>query len=88
MCVVSRDRLFVTQWAVAHWASLSMGFSSLEYWSGLPFPCPRDLPDPGIDPTSPELTRGFFTTEPPGKPLRIKRKILFQGECLLSFCFC
>jgi len=38
---------------VAHWAPLFMGFSRQEYWSGLPFPLPRDLPDPGIKPTSP-----------------------------------
>ena len=39
-----------------------------EYWSGLPFPSPGDLPDPGIKPTSSELASGFFTTDPPGKP--------------------
>ena len=50
---------------------LSMGLSRQEYWSGLPFPSPGDLPDPGIEPMSPALTgRFFFTTEPPGKPLR------------------
>ena len=45
-----------------------MGFSRQEYWSGLPFPSPEDLPNPGIEPTSPALAAGFFTTEPPGKP--------------------
>jgi len=45
-----------------------MEFSSQEYWSGLPFPLPGDLPDPGIEPVSPALADGFFTTEPPGKP--------------------
>ena len=49
-------------------ALLSMGFSRQEYWSGLPFPFPGDLPDPGIEPNSPALAGGFFTTEPPGKP--------------------
>jgi len=44
-----------------------MGFSSQEYWSGLPSPLPEDLPNPGIKPTSPALTGGFFITEPPGK---------------------
>ena len=48
---------------------LSMGFPRQEYWSGLPFPPPGDLPDPGIKPESPALAGGFFTTEPPGKPL-------------------
>ena len=43
-----------------------MGFPSQEYWSGLPFPPPGGLPDPGIEPASPALVGGFFTTEPPG----------------------
>ena len=49
-----------------------MGLSQQEYWNGLPFPPPGDLPDPGIKPESPEATAlagGFFTTEPPGKPI-------------------
>ena len=45
-----------------------MGFSRQEYWSGLPFPPPGDLPNPGIKPTSPALAGGFFTAEPPGLP--------------------
>ena len=45
----------VTAWTVAHQAPLSMGFSRQEYWSGLPFPSPGDLPDPGIEPGSPSL---------------------------------
>ena len=53
---------------VAHQAPLSMGFPRQEYQTGLPLPIPRDLPDPGIEPTSPALAGGFFTTEPPGKP--------------------
>ena len=48
-------RLFVTPWTVAHQAPLSVGFSSQEYWSGLPFPPPGDLPDPWIEPMSPVL---------------------------------
>jgi len=49
-------------------APLSMKFSRLEYLSGLPFPSPGDFPDTGIDPLSPGLADGFFTTEPSGKP--------------------
>ena len=52
-------------WTVAHQAPLSMGFFRQEYWSGLPFPSPGDLPDPGMEPTSlmsPALADGFFTT--------------------------
>ena len=45
-----------------------MGFPRQEYWSGLPFPSPGDLPDPGIEPVSPALAGGFFTAEIPGKP--------------------
>ena len=45
-----------------------MGLPRQEYWSGLPFPSPRDLPEPGTEPASPGLAGGFFITEPPGKP--------------------
>ena len=51
----SRVWLFVTPWTVAYQASPSMGFSRQEYWSGLPFPSPGDLPNPGIEPRSPAL---------------------------------
>ena len=54
---------------VAHQAPLSMGFSRQEYWSGLPFPSPGDLPDPGIEPRSPTLQADALTSEPPGKPI-------------------
>ena len=59
---------FVTPWMVACQSPLSVGFSKQEYWSGLPFPSPGDLPNPEIEPTSPALAGGFFTTGPPGKP--------------------
>ena len=45
-----------------------MGFPRQEHWSGLPFPSPEDLPNPGIEPASPAMADGFFTTEPLGKP--------------------
>ena len=61
-------RLFVTPWTVAYEASLSMGFSRQEYWSGLPFPSPGDLPDPGIEPGSPALQADVLPSKPPGKP--------------------
>ena len=48
-----------------------MGFSRQEYWSGLPFPSPGDLPDPGIKPGSPALEADALTSEPPGKPLQL-----------------
>ena len=52
---------------VAHQAPLSMGFPRQEYWNGLPFSPPEDLPDPGIESGSPALAGGFFTTKPSGK---------------------
>ena len=61
-------QLFVTPWTVAHQALPSMGFSRQEYWSGLPFPSPRDLSNPGIEPMSPTLQADALTSEPPGKP--------------------
>ena len=62
-------KLFATPWTVACQAPLSMGFPRQEYWSGLPLSSPGDLPDPGIKPGSLALAGGFFTTDPPGKPM-------------------
>ena len=61
-------QLFATPWPVAHQAPLSMEFSRQEYWSGLPFSSPGDLPDPGIEPASPVLAGGYLTSASPGKP--------------------
>ena len=71
VCVqsLSHVQLFVTPWTVACHAPLSMEFSRQECWSGLPFPPPGDLPEPGIKPSSPALAGRFFTTEPPRKPI-------------------
>ena len=68
----------VMLWTVACQAPLSMEFSRQEYWSGLPFPPPGDLPDPGIDLTSlvfSALAGRFFSTMPPGKSLKIKKLV-------------
>ena len=63
MCVLSDVRLFVTPWTVAgQWGALSMGFSR-QYWRGLPFPSPEDLPDPGIEPMSPALQADSLLNE-------------------------
>ena len=62
-------QLFVTPWTVAYQAPPSMGFSWQEYWSGLPFPSPGDLPNPGIEPGSSAFQADTLTSEPPGKPL-------------------
>ena len=67
-CLVTRS-CPLTPWTVARQAPLSVGFPSQEYWSGLPFLSPGDLPNPGLEPESPALAGGFFTTEPPGKPI-------------------
>ena len=66
---LSHVRLFVTPWTVAHQASPSMEFSRQEYWSGLPFPSPGDLPDPGVEPGSPALQADALPSEPLGKRL-------------------
>ena len=60
-----------TPWSVARQAPLSMGFSRQEYWSGLPFPSPGDLPNPGIKPWSPALQADSLPTELPGKPFKM-----------------
>ena len=64
---LSRVRLFATFWTVVHQAPPSMGFPGQEYWRGLPFPSPGDLPHPGIKPGSPALQADALTSEPPGK---------------------
>ena len=68
---------FATTGTLARQAPLSMGFSRQEYWSGLPFPPPGDLPDPGIEPrspVSPALQADCLPDEPSGKPLRVNIK--------------
>ena len=68
---LSRVRLFATLWTMALQAPLSTEFSRQEYKNGLPFTSPGDLPDPGIEPTSPEFPAlATGTTVPPGKPLK------------------
>ena len=74
-CSVMSDP--VTPWAIGYQAPLFTGFSRQEYWSGLPFPSPEDLPDPGIEPKSlgsPALASRFLTTVPPGNECRLLSK--------------
>ena len=77
----------MTPWTEARQAPLSIGFPRQDYWlllSGLPFPSPRDLPNPGFEPTSPALAGRFFTTEQPETPvlsyalLQMVKKLLVQ----------
>ena len=65
--MLSRVQLFATPWTVAYQTPPSMGLSSQEYWSGLPFPSLGGLPNPGIEPRSPALEADALTSETPGK---------------------
>ena len=65
--LLSHAPLFATPWTVAYQVPPSMGFSRQGYWSGLPFPSPGDLPNPGIEPGSPTLQADALPSEPPGK---------------------
>ena len=82
---LSRDRRFATLWTVAYHAPSSMGFSRQEYWSGLPFPSPGDLPNPGIEPESPTLEADALTSEPPGKKRKDEITVAFS---VLVICDC
>ena len=75
--LLSHVQLFETPWMVAHQAPLSMEFSRQEYWSGLPFPPPGDLPNPGIKPRSPALQADSLPSEPPGKPCEMNTILKF-----------
>ena len=66
---LSSGQLFGTPWTVAHQSLLSMEFSRQEHQSGLPFPSPGDLPNPGTEPVFPVLAGRYFTTVPRGKPI-------------------
>ena len=81
--LLSCVRLFATPWTVAYQASPSMRFSRQEYWSGLPFPSPGDVPGPGIEPGSPALEADALTSEPPEKPPSVAWLVLnsLEREC-------
>ena len=95
-CTLTCVRLFATPWTVALQASLSMGFSRQEYWSGLPFPSLGDLPDPGIQPTCPALQADSLPLSHLGSPcaqITLAKKnphkiILFMNTyVLIIYCF-
>ena len=74
---LSRVQLFATPWTVAYQAPLSTGFSRQEYWSGLPFPSPGDLPNPRIELRSPALqTDAALPSEPPGMHLMLSMNFM------------
>ena len=89
---LSRVRLFAAPWTVTNQALRSMGFSRQEYWSGLPFPSPGNLPNPGIEPGSPALQADSLPSEPPAKlKERLGRHICLMQERisihnLISYC--
>ena len=84
---LSRVQLFAAPWTVAYQAPPSMDFSRQEYWTGLPFPSPGDLPDPGIEPRSSAFQADNLTSEPPGKFLcllfHLMLKIFFEARSLI-----
>ena len=83
---LSRVQLFVTPWTIAYQAPPSMGFSRQEYWSGLPFPSPGDLPNPGIEPGSPAFQADALTSEPPESLGNKQKKKPFRITFLFPPC--
>ena len=84
---LSRVLLFATPWTVAYQAPWSMGFSRQEYWSGLLFPSPGDLPDPGIEPRSPALQADTLPSETPGKPIPLKVTVKSEHSVSITSLF-
>ena len=78
----------MTPWTIAHQASLSMGFSRQEYWSGLPFRSPGNLPNPGIEPGSPALQADSSLSEPLGKPILLNLQFSTNQSINLAVCVC
>ena len=81
---LSHVRLFATLWIVAYQAPQSTEFSRQDYWSGLPFPSPGDLPDPGMEPGSHALQTDVLLSEPPGKPILITSKVEIHKMLVLE----
>ena len=82
-CQVMSDA-FVTPWTVAHQAPQSKEFPRHEHWSGLLFPPPGALPDPGMEPLSPASAAGFFTSEPPGKSSALRLSFSLSSASRVS----
>ena len=81
---LSHVRLFATPWTIAYHAPQSMEFSKQEYWSGLPFSSPGDLPNPGIKPWSPTLQADALLSKPPGKPIFLLSAFYVPSSMLSS----
>ena len=85
--LLSHVRLFATPWTVAYQAPSSVGFFRQDYWSGLSFPSPGDLPNSGIKPRSPTLQAGTLPSEVPGKPQSKEiTKITASNQYVVCFC--
>ena len=82
--VLSHVQLFATPWTVARQAPLALGFPRQEYWSGLPFPSPGDLPDPGIEPTSPALQAGSLPLSHQGGPQLFSVPVTTSSSLLMQ----
>ena len=82
---LSRVWLFATPWTVAHKTPPSIEFSRQVYWSGLPFPSPGDLPDPGLESGSPALQTDALPSEPPGKHLNLQGFLQNQVKSLVTY---
>ena len=81
-------RLFATPWTVSCQNPLSMEFSRQEYWSGLPFPSPGDLPKPGPEPGAPALQADSLLSEPPGKPMCVYSCVYIHMCVHIYICVC
>ena len=87
MKLLSRVQLFATPGTVTYEAPPSMGFSRQEYWSGLPFHSPGDLPDPGMEAGSPALQPGALPSESSGATLCSLSSVISSGALLTHVCF-
>ena len=83
--LLSRVRLFAAPWTVAYQAPRSLGFSRQEHWSGLPFPSPGHLPNPGIEPGSPTFQADALTSEPPYPQLYFLKENWFTESLMNPF---
>ena len=81
---LSHVQLFATPWTIAYQVLPSMGFSRQEYWSGLPFPSPGYLPNPGIEPRSPTLEADALTSDPPGKSMGSVKSLSMASQNLFA----
>ena len=88
MCVLSHFShvwLLVTLWTIAHQSPILMWFSRQEYWNGLPCPLQRDLHNPGVEPTSPALAGGLFTTSTSWEAIGAQRYVFISGLSILFY---